>query len=646
MLRRLLFALPTAFLFALLAAGVASAHDGDDHPVTAAATAEEQEELRGRIVELHGDPLTGAPRDRIFLLETASGERIRLEAGSRKLVPGQHVRVRGQRAGSSLIVAEGQAGVSIDSVVVQAIGPARTKNVAVIAFTFSDNTAQPWTKDQIAATFFGAGNSVRSYFGDASYGQVTVTGDVFGWYGIAATDDACNATSTWSTQAKAAATAAGVNLTAYQHIAFIFPRATSCGWAGLGYMPGPESWNNGNLSVRIAGHELAHNFGVHHAASLACTSGGVRVTLSDTCTESEYGDPFDIMGSSSRLTNHWHRWRLGYFTNDEVTTVTSASPGQYTVGVVSQATSVPKIVRVARGDGTFYYLEFRQPFGTFDNFAATDAAVNGVLVRIATDRTNTRPQLLDGTPATTTFSDAAFGSGKSLADTTRGITISVVSVSTSGAVVNVSFGPDVTAPSAPATISASTTETSVALSWGAATDAVGVAGYRVRRDGVQIADQPGRTFTDAGRTPGTAYTYSVVAYDAAGNVGAPATVSATTRAGDTTAPTAPTAFKATAKSQTTILLSWVASTDAVGVTGYRLTRDGAVIATTGSLTYTDSGLTAGRTYTYTVQARDVAGNWSAAATTSGSTKGRKSNLSGIVPSVITDANQTLPPRPK
>ncbi len=411
-------------------------------------------------------------------------------------------------------------------------------------------------------------------------------------------------------------------------------------------MPGPESWNNGTLSVRIAGHELAHNFGVHHAASLTCTSNGVRVTLSGSCTETEYGDPFDIMGSSSRLTNHWHRWRLGYFTNDEVTTVTSANPGQHTIGVVSQATSVPKIVRVARGDGTFYYLEYRQPFGTWDNFASTNSAVNGVLVRIATDRTNTRAQLLDGSPATSTFSDAAFTAGKSLSDTTRGITINVVSVSASGAVVTVSFGPDVAAPSAPGAITASTTETSVALSWGAATDSVGVAGYRVSRDGVQIADQTGRTLTDTGRTPGTAYTYSIVAYDAAGNVGAATSVTATTRATDTTAPTTPTGFKATAKSQTAIVLSWIASTDAFGVTGYRLTRDGVVIATPSSLSYTDSGLTAGRTYAYTLQARDAAGNWSAVATTSGTTKGRKANLSGIVPLVIADANKPLPPRLK
>ena len=436
MLRRLLVAVPAAFLFALFAASVVSAHEGHDHSLL---TADAGQELRGRIVETHGDTMTGEAKGRTFWLETG-GERIKLVGAPDSLRPGEQVRIRGARQGGSFLVAADAGAVTADGPAgVTSIGPAVTKTVAVIAFTFSDNASQPWTTDQIRSTFFGTSNSVRSYFSDASYGQVTVTGDVFGWYQIAASDDACS-TSTWANQAMAAASAAGANLSAYQHTVFIFPRSNACGWAGLAYMPGTQSWNNGTLSVRVAGHELAHNFGVHHASTLACTSAGVRVPLSTSCTESEYGDPFDIMGNAARLTNSWHRWRLGYFTSSEVVTVTSANAGQRALGVVSHANSVPKIVRVARGDGKFYYLEFRQPFGSFDNFGAGDAAVNGVLVRVAPDMENVRPLLLDGNPATTTFADAAFGAGQTFTDSARGISIAVVSVSTSGAVVNVSFG--------------------------------------------------------------------------------------------------------------------------------------------------------------------------------------------------------------
>src|SRR4029077_13543274 len=90
---------------------------------------------------------------------------------------------------------------------------------------------------------------------------------------------------------------------------------------------------------------------------------------------------------------------------------------------------------------------------------------------------------------------------------------------------------------------------------------------------------------------------------------------------DTTAPSTPGSLTATAASTSQINLSWTASTDNVGVTGYRVYRAGTLIATVGAVTaYQNTGLTAATTYSYTVQAIDAAGNASgqsnaAAATT-------------------------------
>ena len=68
-------------------------------------------------------------------------------------------------------------------------------------------------------------------------------------------------------------------------------------------------------------------------------------------------------------------------------------------------------------------------------------------------------------------------------------------------------------------------------------------------------------------------------------------------AGDTQAPTAPTAVTATATSSTVAHLNWTAATDNVGVTGYRIYRDGALVKTVGSVTQADdTGLTASTTY--------------------------------------------------
>jgi uncharacterized repeat protein (TIGR03806 family) len=79
---------------------------------------------------------------------------------------------------------------------------------------------------------------------------------------------------------------------------------------------------------------------------------------------------------------------------------------------------------------------------------------------------------------------------------------------------------------------------------------------------------------------------------------------------DTTAPTTPGTPTATAAGASQIDLSWAASTDDVGVSGYRIFRNGATtpLATVSTTTYSDTGLTPSTAYSYTVRAVDAAGN--------------------------------------
>ena len=81
---------------------------------------------------------------------------------------------------------------------------------------------------------------------------------------------------------------------------------------------------------------------------------------------------------------------------------------------------------------------------------------------------------------------------------------------------------------------------------------------------------------------------------------------------DTTPPSAPTGLASSGVTSSSVTLSWNAATDNVGVTGYEVVRNGVVLPTTVTgLTYTDTGLSASTTYTYTVRALDAAGNVSA-----------------------------------
>ncbi|XOK60050.1 glycosyl hydrolase family 18 protein [Paenibacillus elgii] len=177
-------------------------------------------------------------------------------------------------------------------------------------------------------------------------------------------------------------------------------------------------------------------------------------------------------------------------------------------------------------------------------------------------------------------------------------------------------GTDTQPPTAPANLSVSgKTSTTVSLSWGASTDNVGVTGYDVYQGGALVGNAATTSFTVSGLTPSTSYTFTVKAKDAAGNVSAASnavTVTTDGTSNDTTPPTAPTGVSASNVTSTSVTLTWTASTDNVGVTGYDVYRGSTLVGSVATTSYTVSGLTPSTSYTFTVKAKDAAGNVSAA----------------------------------
>jgi chitodextrinase len=173
---------------------------------------------------------------------------------------------------------------------------------------------------------------------------------------------------------------------------------------------------------------------------------------------------------------------------------------------------------------------------------------------------------------------------------------------------------DTQPPSAPTALNATATSPgSVALSWGASIDNVAVSGYRVFRNGTQIATVSGTSYVDDQATPATSYTYTVAAYDAGGNQSALSGSVTLTTPPDVDPPTTPTGLNATAVAAERVDLSWTSSTDDVRVQGYDILRDDAVVgtapATAGTTaTYADVGVQPETPYTYRVRAYDAAGN--------------------------------------
>ena len=188
-------------------------------------------------------------------------------------------------------------------------------------------------------------------------------------------------------------------------------------------------------------------------------------------------------------------------------------------------------------------------------------------------------------------------------------------VSNTNFTVTAGVAADTTAPTAPTLVASGTTQTTTNLSWSGATDAVGVTGYDVFQGTTLLTSTSNTTFAVTGLTSSTNYTFSVKAKDAAGNTSASSNVVSVTTsapAGDSQAPTSPTNLSASGTTQTTTTLTWNASTDNVGVTGYDVYQGTTLLGNIAGTSASITSLTPSTVYSFTVKAKDAAGNSSAA----------------------------------
>jgi chitodextrinase len=193
-------------------------------------------------------------------------------------------------------------------------------------------------------------------------------------------------------------------------------------------------------------------------------------------------------------------------------------------------------------------------------------------------------------------------------------------------------------PTAPSQLALTrATSNSLSVSWRASRDPGGrVAGYRVYLNAVRVAVTSQTSYTFGSLACGTSYTVGVDAFDSAGNTSARTSVVVSTSAcADTAAPTPPSGLAQTGATRTTIALSWTASADNVGVTGYAVYRDGAAAGSTASTSYAFASLVCGRSYTLGVEALDAAGNRSSRTSVTASTGPCPDTLAPTAPGYLT-----------
>ncbi|MFL6144624.1 MAG: cellulose binding domain-containing protein [Labedaea sp.] len=171
------------------------------------------------------------------------------------------------------------------------------------------------------------------------------------------------------------------------------------------------------------------------------------------------------------------------------------------------------------------------------------------------------------------------------------------------------------APASPAVTGV--TASSISLSWTASSGTV--TGYRVFEGNTVAATSSTTTATVTGLAAGSTHTYTVGAFNSAGESARSAPVTATTTGGGPTAPGAPGNLRVTATAGTSISLAWNASSGTV--TDYRVFEGNTVVATPTATTATITGLAGCSSHTYTVAAVNSVGESARSAAVTATTSG-------------------------
>ncbi len=418
-------------------------------------------EVEGTLLLAHLDFLESGRGEYLYTVRDDAGHMTRLNlAGGDGLAPGMRVIALGSRS------VDGRS-MDVDDLTIISAAPrkarteghpvtqATTNNVLVILVKFTDSPASdPFTQAQVQAVMTNATTGVAQYYNEVSYGQQLLNITVTSWlvgrdpssHAPVATPPSCDF-DTMGTYGDTAASDAGYT-GAYQNRFYVIPPNSSCGFSGVAYIGGDTAWSNGVNDIKVYAHELGHNFGLYHAASLTCTG----ASIGGSCSSSEYGDPFDVMGNiSSMHFNSMQKAKLGWIPTTAVKTQATGLQ-QYTLDALENASGSTYAVTIpiAANPNRTYWIEYRQPIG-FDS-ALPAGNANGAQIRVANPfetcsgcqyflgmEFSDDTELLDMTAASTpgAFGDARLAVGSTFTDSTYGITIQVLSADSAHLTLNV-----------------------------------------------------------------------------------------------------------------------------------------------------------------------------------------------------------------
>ena len=318
--------------------------------------------------------------------------------------------------------AAGGAGPTGGSVVASTATVQGDQKTLSILVNFNDKAITCTAADVANRVSGTTGTTVNTLYKNSSRGLVSFSGTAVGPYTINHSGTGSCDPTAWGVAAEDAARAAGVDPAQYSRVSYVTPRNTTCGWSGLAFMPGRQSWIQACDATGLHAHELGHNLALHHAATPAA----------------EYGDASDPMGSAQAVgLNGANRVMAGWQPLGTVLDV--ASGGSYSVATLSDNTvvSTPQVLRLPKSDtAESYYVSLREAI-------ASDAALGAQFVNTLSVHRAT------GSLPTRTYLMQVLAAGQSFTDATNGITITNQGVSSNVATVGVTMAAAVCARSAP-----------------------------------------------------------------------------------------------------------------------------------------------------------------------------------------------------
>jgi M6 family metalloprotease-like protein len=325
------------------------------------------------------------------------------------------------------------------------------QRVAVIRATFPGVRPPETTAAAMGRLLFDdASFSANTWYREASYGKVSLSGAVFGPYTL----DRSYTCSELSQMRTAAIRAADrdVNFSQYQRFILVYPPIRNCTFGGLGQMGCYDSdsddgrfrgswiWINyipdSAMFLDLLMHEFGHNLGLGHSRLLRFPGDSLEAD-DHRAVPLEYGDGRSIMGHG-RFGDFAsaHKLRMGWLEN-EADVITVDRDGEFVLAPLGNDAGV-RALRVRRNVGAdeWLWVEYR-------------GSQNGVLVRRETPASAALTHLLDMTPASLDDARLDMGAaseaqpelpaGSTWADPHSDLTISVSEAGPDGTLVTVRY---------------------------------------------------------------------------------------------------------------------------------------------------------------------------------------------------------------